>query len=36
MRESTGSCGDQLSCEGGSGSGRSTAADWDQEWCGEP
>ena len=28
MREHTGSCGDQLSCDGGSGSGRSSAADW--------
>ena len=27
-----GSCGDQLSCEGGNGSGRSSAADWD--WSG--
>ena len=28
VREHTRSCGDQLSCEGGSGSGRSSAADW--------
>ena len=28
MREHAGSCGDQLSCEGGSGSGRSSAAIW--------
>ena len=25
-------CGDQLSCEGGNGSGRSSATDWD--WSG--
>ena len=36
VREHTLSYGDQLSCEGGSGSGRSSAADWGYEWCEEP
>ena len=31
-----GSCGDQLSCEGGNGFSRSSAADWGLEWCEVP